>query len=141
MKEIVSFINFNGDCRQAVEFYKKCFAAELFLMPYGEAAGDPAWAAKEVKDRIMHSALMKGSRTVLMAADIMPGTAFHPGSNFSVAIQCENLAEIESLFAALSENGAIEMPLQETFWASSFGMLTDQFGIRWLLNLGKPAAG
>jgi PhnB protein len=138
MKEVVAFLNFDGNCREAMEFYKKCFAAELFLLSYGEAPGDPAWAAKEVKDRIMHSSLTKGSLTILMAADIMPGMSFQSGANFSVAIQFENVREIEALFASLGENGTITMPLRETFWASSFGMLTDRFGIRWLLNLGKP---
>jgi len=141
MKEVVTFLTFNGNCREAMEFYKKCLDAELFLLPYGEAPGDPAWAAREVRDRIMHSSLTKGSLTVLMAADVMPGMPFQAGGSFSVAIQCENLREIESLFAALGENGTIGMPLQETFWASSFGMLTDRFGIRWLLNLGKTQPG
>ncbi len=141
MKEVVTFLNFDGNCRDAMEFYKKCFAAELFLLPFSEAPGDPAWAAKEVRDRIMHSTLTKGTLTLLMAADIMPGMPLQPGGNFSMAIQCETLQEVDALFAALGENGKIDMPLQETFWAARFGMITDRFGIRWLLNLGKPPQG
>jgi PhnB protein len=141
MKEVATFLNFDGNCRGAMEFYKKCFDGTLYLLTYGEAPGDPAWAAEEVKDRILHSSLTKGSLTVLMAADIMPGMPFQQGGSFSVAIQCESLPEIDALFAALGENGGITMPLQETFWAARFGMLTDQFGIRWLLNLGKPQQG
>ena len=138
MKEAVTFLNFDGNCREAMEFYKKCFAAELFLLPYSEAPGNPAWAAKDVKDRILHSSLTKGSLTILMAADIIPGMPFQQGDSFSVAIQCESLQEIDALFAALGEGEKITMPLQGTFWATRFGMLTDRFGIRWLLNLGKP---
>ncbi len=138
MKEAVTFLNFDGNCREAMEFYKKCFAAELFLLPYSEAPGNPAWAAKDVKDRILHSSLTKGSLTILMAADIIPGMPFQQGDSFSVAIQCESLQEIDALFAALGEGAKITMPLQGTFWATRFGMLTDRFGIRWLLNLGKP---
>ncbi len=141
MQEVVTFLNFDGNCREAMEFYKKCFSAELYLLPFAEAPGDPAWKAKEVKDRIMHSSLSKGLLTLLMAADIMPGMSFQPGGNFSAAIQCESLQEIDELFNALGENGTIAMPLQETFWAARFGMLTDQFGVRWLLNLGKPPQG
>jgi PhnB protein len=141
MQEAVTFLNFDGDCREAMEFYKKCFDAELFLLPYGEAPGDPAWAAEDVKDRILHSSLTKGSLTILMAADTTPGMPFHPGNNFSVAVHCEVVQEIDALFAALGEGAKITVPLQETFWATRFGMLTDRFGIQWLLNLGKPPQG
>ncbi|MGB7761776.1 MAG: VOC family protein [Bryobacteraceae bacterium] len=138
MKEAVTFLNFDGNCREAMEFYKKCFDAELFLLPYSEAPGDPARAAESVKDRILHSSLTKGPLTILMAADTMPGAPFERGNGFSVAIQCDSVQEIDALFSALGDDGSITMPLQETFWATSFGMLTDRFGIRWLLNLGKP---
>jgi PhnB protein len=139
MKEVTTFLNFDGDCREAMQFYKQCFGAELFLMPYGDAPGDPAWKAPEVKDRIIHSGLMKGPLTILMAADVMPGAAARQRNGFGVGIQCESVAEIDALFAALAEGGTVTMPLQETFWATRFGMLTDRFGICWMLNLGKPA--
>jgi len=141
MKEVAPFLNFDGNCRVAMEFYQKCFAAALFLMPFGEAPGDPAWKAPEVKDRIMHSALTKGQLTILMAADIPPGVPFQQGGSFSVAVQCESIPEIDALFAALVDGGTVTMPLQETFWALRFGMVADRFGVRWLLNLGKPPQG
>jgi PhnB protein len=141
MNEVVTFLNFDGNCREAMEFYKKCFDAELFLLPYSQAPDDLPWVTEEAKSKIMHSTLTKGSLTILMAADTISGRLFQPGNNFSVAIHCEGLPEIERLFTALGENGEITMPLQETFWAIRFGMLTDRFGIRWLLNLGKPAQG
>ena len=139
MKEVVTFLNFDGECREAMLFYKRCFDAELFLMPYGEAPGDPAWKAPEVKDRIIHSGLSKGPLRILMACDVMPGASVRGHSGFDVAIQCDSLAEIDALFAALAEGGTVTMPLEETFWATRFGMLTDRFGIDWMLNLGKPA--
>jgi PhnB protein len=69
----------------------------------------------------------------------MPGAAARQRNGFGVGIQCESVAEIDALFAALAEGGTVTMPLQETFWATRFGMLTDRFGICWMLNLGKPA--
>ena len=139
MKEAVTFLNFEGNCREAMEFYKKCFAADLFLLPYADAPGDLAWVPEGAKDKIMHSTLTKASLTLLMAADTVSGRPFQQGNSFSVAIQCESLQEIDGLFTALGDGGQIDMPLQETFWAARFGMLTDRFGIRWLLNFGKPA--
>jgi PhnB protein len=89
----------------------------------------------------MHSTLTKGSLTILMAADTISGRPFEQGDSFSVTIQSESVQEIDALFTALGESGNVTMPLQETFWADRFGMLTDRYGIRWMLNLGKPAQG
>ena len=141
MKEVVTFLSFDGNCREAMEFYKKCFDAGLFLMPNSEAPGDFPWVTEQTKDRIMHSSLTKGSLTILMAADTVHGTPFQPGNNFSVTIACESQQEIDAIFAALSENGQITMPLQQTFWSPRFGMLTDRFGIKWMLNLAQPPQG
>jgi PhnB protein len=138
MREVVSFLTFDGNCREAMEFYRKCFAAELFLLPYSEAPGDLARQTAEAKDRIMHSSLTKGSLTILMAADTLPGMPFQQGDNFSVALRCESLDEIDSLFAALGEGGKATLPLQQTFWSPRFGMLTDRFGIDWMFNLCQP---
>jgi PhnB protein len=71
----------------------------------------------------------------------MPGMPFQQGNNFSININCESLEETDRLFTALGENGKVKMPLQETFWAASFGMLTDQFGIHWMFNFEKPHQG
>ena len=134
MKEFISYLNFDGNCREAMEFYKGCFGAELYLLPFSEAPGDLP-GSKEAKDRVMHATLSKGSSTLLMAADTMPGMPFQTGNNFSVMIRCESVQEIERLFAALGEKGKVTMALQETFWAARFGTLTDQFGIAWIIQL------
>jgi len=138
MKEVVTFLSFNGDCREAMEFYQKCFGADLFLLPYSEAPAGLATRTSETKDRVMHSTLTKGPLTILMGADTLPGMPFERGSQASVMLRCESTQEIDSLFSALAENGRITMPLQETFWSPRFGMLTDKFGIEWMFNLCLP---
>lgn len=136
MKEITAYLTFDGNCRQAVQFYEKCLGAELQMMPFSEGKFDfPA----EAKDRIMHAKLTKGN-AVLMASDAMPGMPFRQGNNFSVTVSCESLQEIERLFAALGEKGKVTMPLQDVFWGARFGMLTDQFGINWMFNFDMPKA-
>jgi PhnB protein len=140
MKEVVTYLSFDGNCRDAMEFYKECFGAELYLMPFSEAPGDLAKEAKEAPDRILHATLTAGS-TLLMAADTLPGMPLRQGNNFSVIIQCESLEETERLFTALGENGKVTMPLQETFWAARFGTLTDRFGINWMFNCEHPKKG
>jgi len=133
MKSVCVYLNFDGNCRQAMEFYKKCLGGELYTMPFSQAPFD---SPKEAKDRLIHAALQSGS-TVLMASDIMPGMPFKQGNNFSVMIECENAAEQDRIFAALGEGGTVTMPLQGTFWEARFGMVTDQFGISWMFNLPK----
>ena len=138
MKAVNAYLNFNGNCREAMTFYANCLEAELHLMTFGEMPSpDGKPAAQEVRDRIMHARLNKGS-VELMASDTMPGMPFQQGNNFTIALECENAQEVDKLFAALSQKGRVTMPVQETFWATRFGMLTDQFGVGWMLNLSKP---
>lgn len=134
MKGLHAYLNFDGNCREAMKFYEKCLGGELQLMPFSEMQGD---YPREAKDRIMHAKLSQGPH-VLMASDTMPGMPFQQGSNFSICIQCESADEIERYFKALSQSGAVSMPLQDTFWGARFGMLKDQFGIHWMLNYEKP---
>lgn len=137
MKEVVTYLKFDGNCREAMSFYGKCLGAKLDLMPFSQAPGECPGGAK---DRIMHSKLTKGA-VILMASDTMPGMPFQQGNNFSVSIQCESLQEIESFFTAISENGKVTMPLQDTFWGARFGMLVDQFGVQWMFNFEHPKQG
>lgn len=134
MKQINVYLMFDGNCREAMEFYKECLGGELFIMPFSETPGD---LPKEAKDRIAHARLAKGS-AILMASDTLPGMPFQQGNNFSVSIDCESVQEIDGFFAALSEKGKVTMPLQKTFWAPRFGMLTDRFGINWMFNYEQP---
>jgi PhnB protein len=136
MKSLSSYVIFGGNCRQAIEFYKKCFGGELTLMTYGQAPGACA-DFPECKDWIIHARITTKS-FVLMASDTRPDLPVVRGNNSFISIECENIQEIEKLFKALGEKGEIKMPLQETFFATRFGMLADQFGTQWMLNLEKP---
>lgn len=134
MKEITTYVTFNGNCREAMSFYQQCLGAELQMMKFSES---PMECPPAAKDRIMHAKLTKGPAE-LMASDAMPGMDLREGNNFSVALGCESAEEIEKLFAALGQGGKVTMPLQDTFWGARFGMLTDKFGINWMFNFDKP---
>lgn len=88
-------------------------------------------------DRVMHATLSKGS-TLLMASDTMPGVPVQQGNHLAVMVHCESLQEIDGLFAALGREGEVSMALQDTFWGARFGILTDQFGVRWMFNFAHP---
>jgi len=130
-------LSFNGDCEGALEFYAKCLGGKITLMmPYkGSPVADhvpAAWCHK-----ILHSELSIGDDR-LTAADAPPGRYEKP-QGFSMTLNIKGAADAERIFQALAENGTVQMPLQETFWALRFGMLVDRFGIPWMINCGKPA--
>jgi PhnB protein len=134
MKDFTTYLIFNGNCGEAMTFYKNCLDAELTMFPFSQAP-DPMPVG--AKDRIMHARLTKGNGTI-MASDNMPGMSFMAGNNFSISIDCDTAEEIERLFNALGQDGTVKMPLQKTFYAARFGMLTDQFGVNWMFNLNEP---
>jgi PhnB protein len=133
--KINAYLNFNGTCDAALKFYEKCLGGKVvFKTTYGESP-----MAKETpKDRlnnILHARFVIGDN-VLMASDCPPDRYDAPkGMTLSIGIQKPE--EAERIFAALSEKGNVCMPIQETFWAQRFGMLTDQFGIPWMINCEK----
>lgn len=137
MKGANTYLTFNGNCREAMTFYKKCLGGDLELMSFADVPKGECDVPPEAKDKIMHG-MLKSGQVILMASDPMPGVSVRQGDNFSIAIMCESLEEIEALYAALSENGTATMPLSNTFWGARFGMLTDQFGIPWLFNYELP---
>jgi PhnB protein len=134
MKDFTTYLIFDGNCRDAMTFYKKCLDAELDIIPFSQA---PTPMPPDTGDRTMHARLSKGKGTI-MASDNMPGMPFTSGNNFSISIDCDTAEEIDKLFNAFGQNGKVTMPLQKTFWAARFGMLTDQFGINWMFNLNEP---
>lgn len=134
MKALNTYLNFDGNAREAMEFYKACLGAQLDIITFGES---PMQAPPGSEKRVMHARLSIGALT-LMASDTMPGMPFQPGTNYSLALECDSTQEVDRIFAALSAGGKVTMPVQETFWATRFGMLTDKFGVSWMLDLAKP---
>ena len=130
MKQINAYLNFDGDCREAMNFYARSLEADVHMMPFSEMPGQ---APQGTEDRIMHAALLKGNTPILMASDTAPGQ-LQSGNNFWLNIQCESLEEIEGLFRAFGEGGTVKMPLHDAFWGARFGMLTDRFGTNWMFN-------
>lgn len=130
--ELYPYLQFGGRCAEAFAFYARhLHAQDMTLMPYrgspAEAQAPEAW-----RDKIMHASARIGSG-MLMGSDGMPDQAHQGIKGCALAISAANEAEAERLFDALAQNGTVTMPLQSTFWASKFGMLTDQFGVGWMV--------
>lgn len=130
MKQITPYLNFDGNCREAMTFYQSCLGGELNVMTFGE--GEPN-SPPEVKDRLIHARITSGS-TVLMASDTMPVMPFHPGNNVWLSLMCDTDEEVDTLFAKISVGGKPLMPPHDAFWSARFAMFTDRFGMNWMLN-------
>lgn len=141
MATINPYLNFNGDAETAFNFYKAAFGGEFaMLMRCGDAPCDPAHPMPESeKSKILHIALPIGNGNMLMASDANPnGGRLQAGENFHISINADSEDEARRLFAALSEGGQIGMPLADAFWGALFGVFTDRFGIRWMVNYEYP---
>ncbi len=135
--QINAYLNFDGNCRQAFEFYAKAIGGKIEIMQsHGDSPmasqTDPAW-----QDKIIHTRMIVGN-TVLMGSDYPPKFKQKP-QGFSVSLQVDSPEQADTLFNKLAEGGEIRMPIQQTFWAERFGMLVDQFGIPWMVNCDRSA--
>src|ERR1044071_9630759 len=132
MTPLTPYLSFNGQCETAFTFYAKHLAGQLG--PLYRYAGSPM--ANEVppdwQNQVMHARVTFGDQT-LMGADNPPARYQKP-RGFSLSLSPKSESEARRLFDALSQNGQVEMPLQKTFWAEAFVVLTDQFGIPWTIN-------
>lgn len=129
---VYAYINFDGNCSEAVEFYRQVFGtAAPEIMTYGDAPPNPEFPIPdEHKHLVMHTGLDIFGTTV-MFSDLLPGEPFVKGNNISLVILMKNIDDIKPLFDNLKEGGSVEMELQETFFSKCYGSLKDKFGIIW----------
>ena len=132
-----TYLNFNGNCEEAFNFYKSALGGEFGnISRFGEMPKSDDYKVPETDmSKIMHISLPVGT-SVLMGSDSCGDWAptFVQGNNFSVSITPESKQEADTIFNALSEGGQITTPLHNTFWGAYFGMITDKFGINWMVN-------
>ncbi len=131
------YLLFNGDCESAMKFYEKSLGGKVEAMFTHEGTPMEKMVPAEWRKKIIHARLKVGDK-VLMASDCPPDRYVKP-QGFSVNLDCKNPAEAERVFNALAEDGSVQMPLQQTFWATRFGMVTDRFGTPWMVNCESAA--
>ena len=126
------YLNFNGNCREAVAFYEGVFNTDKAeIMTFGETPQNPDYPLpEEAKDLVMHTRLIVfGSR--IMCSDTFPGMPFSTGNNVTLAVVSDDEEQMRQAFDKLKEGGNVRMELQETFWSKCYGSLTDKFGVEW----------
>jgi PhnB protein len=134
-----AYISFNGNCREALEFYAGALDGKVISMiPYSEAP--PAMPfSPEMRDKIMHGRV-EVDGDWLMASDAPPDRYKEP-HGISINITAKDAEQAEHVYARMSAGGKITMALQETFWALRFAMFQDKFGVGWMINCEKPPQG
>ena len=125
------YLSFNGNCREAMTFYKEALDGELNIQTFGDS---PMEVKPEDKDRVMHATLTFGD-AVLMASDGMPDYEVVFGNSVHLSITALNVEDGERTFNNLSAGGTVVMPWKKTFWGAMFGMCTDKFGINWMVDV------
>jgi len=135
MTQIYAYLHFDGNCREAMTFYKECIGGELSLQTI-EGSPIEAECAEAMKDKILHSSLSKNGLLVMATDCGIPGGVVR-GNNIALSVNCSSEEEINTFYNKLSADGVIIDPLKTQFWGAIFGVITDKFGIRWMFNYDK----
>jgi PhnB protein len=131
MSTVIPYLNFEGNCNEAMNFYNECLGGELTIQTV-EHSPMASQMPPEMKDFVLHARLEKGN-IIIMASDAKDKNMTR-GDMLSLMVQCETEEEINSYFSRLSVGGVVNMPLGRQFWGATYGQLTDKFGVSWVFN-------
>ena len=129
------YLSFDGNAREAMEFYSRVFGGSLRMNTFGEF-GAPEGPDS---DKIMHSVLESGSGFTLMGSDTPPGMPYNPGDTVAMSLSGDDADELRGYWEQLSDGGSVSVPLEKQMWGDVFGMCQDRFGVHWMVNIGQPA--
>ncbi len=136
MAKIIAYLSFNGNCTEAMNFYKNALNADLEIQTLGQSPMADQTPA-EMKDRVLHSALTKGDLSIYASDMIRPDDKYIPGGMVALSIMCDSEDQIHTFYNNLCQDGTPSDPLTDTSWGAIFGTLTDKFGVRWMFNYDK----
>jgi PhnB protein len=127
------YLFFGGRCDEAIQFYRQALGAEVLMLSRFKDSPEPGMAQPGMEEKVMHASFRVGDTTLMASDGQCEGEGKFEG--FSLSITVPDEAEAERVFGALSENGQVTMPLEKTFWSPRFGMLTDRFGVGWMVSV------
>src|SRR4051812_41763619 len=132
------YLNFKDTAREAMEFYREALGGELRLNTFGEMGGDDSAPEAQL---IMHAQLETAAGFILMGSDAPPGMDTRESGGFAVSLSGDDDSELRGYWEKLSEGGEVTVPLEKQMWGDTFGMLTDRFGISWMVNIAGESQG
>jgi PhnB protein len=138
------YVSFDGNAREALEFYREVLGGDLTVNTYGEYGDQESSGAGEIThgkleaDKVMHGMLETPMGFTLMAADNPPGMEYRPGNTIAVSLSGDDAEALRSYWERLSEGGTVTVPLEKQMWGDEFGMCIDRFGTAWMVNILQP---
>jgi PhnB protein len=132
------YLFFSGHCDEALKFYRGAVGAEVVMLSRFKDAPDPDMIQPGMEEKVMHASFKIGETTLMASDGRCEGEAKFDGFSLSISVADEK--EADRVFAALSEGGQVTMPMEKTFWSPKFGMLTDRFGVGWMVSVAQDAA-
>ena len=129
--QVQPYLDFDGRCDEALEFYKKAVGAKVGMLMRFKEAPDRSMMSPGSEDKVMHSSVQVGDSTVLMSDGRCTGKPNFHGIALTISAKTE--AEADEIFNALAEGGKVNMPLTKTFFSPKFGMVADKFGVGWMV--------
>ena len=140
MVHLDAYLFFDGNCAEAMRFYEKVLGGRIEMMQTYAGSPSAQDVAPDKANRIMHARLELDGRA-LMASDAISEDPFEGARGFALSLNYHSVDEGHRVFQALSDGGTVQMPMQQTFWAAAFGMLTDRFGTPWMINVNEHPGG
>ncbi|HXH27342.1 MAG TPA: VOC family protein [Candidatus Acidoferrum sp.] len=137
--QLIPYLNFNGNCEEAMQFYQSVLGGELKISRFADYASPEMPVADNQKNKVMHASL-ENDRLSLMASDGRPDTKVIFGDSVNMCIMGTDEAQLTGFFNGLAAGGTITMPLDKQVWGDKFGMCTDKFGINWMVNIDMTSA-
>ena len=135
--QLTPYIMFNGTCEEALKYYEKTLGGEIRDLMRFE--GSPAESMSSDKQKVMHSNFFVDGNLLFMASDTgNEGNKANDSGIVHLSLNFNDPGKMQNVFASLSDGGRVTMPLQDTFWGATFGMLTDRYGVNWMFNHDKP---
>ena len=133
--QVQPYLFFDGRCEEALDFYRKTLGATVEMMMRYKESPDPGMCTPGTENKVMHSCFRIGDTAVMASDGRCTGKPSFQG--FSLTVTAANDAEAERVFAALSDGGQVQMPLEKTFFSSRFGMAADRFGVGWMVTVAQ----
>lgn len=137
MTQAIAYLGFDGQCADAMRFYEQALGGRLEMMMTGAESPMASQIPPEFGQRILHARLALPGGGMLYAGDCPSGMPYEGIKGVSIAVDYDTVEAAQRVFAALSEGGQVQMPMQPAFWAQAWGMVTDRFGTPWNVN-GAP---
>lgn len=131
-----AYINFKDNAREAIDFYKSIFGGKVYMDTFESFASKEMPVADEDKQKVMHAYLKADNGIELMASDTPKGMEYHEGARITLTLNGDDEAELRGYWDTLAKDGTITVPLDKAPWGDTFGMVTDKFGVNWMVDIG-----